>query len=431
MDGTPAPAGGPVRPGERAPGPDLARGFMLLLIALANTPWYLYGAEQADTGGHPVDGSAADRVVQFAMLLAVDGRVYPMFACLFGYGLMRIYDRQVEAGASPRGAAAVVRRRNLWLLVFGVVHAALLFFGDVLGAYGLLGLVLGWLLLRRSELAMRVTASVLVGLVAALWLFSALGAAMGPFVPESAAAGTEQAGMPGFLRASFGEDDYLASVGERLVAWAVSVPFQSLTLVMPAAMALGMVLGRRRVLEYPDRHLRLLVWTAVAGIGAAWLSGLPEALAHTGLVELRDPFGALAAVRQFSGVFGGAGYVALFGLIGHAVARRRRRGPVTVAVMAVGKRSLSCYLAQSVVSAPLLAAWGLGLGAHVDSAVAALFAAAVWLLTLAGACALERADRRGPAEALLRRLVYRGGAESAGGQTAGGGAPESGDGTRY
>ncbi len=35
-----------------------------------------------------------------------------------------------------------------------------------------------------------------------------------------------------------------------------------------------------------------------------------------------------------------------------------------------------------------------------------LFAFAVWLVTVAGAYALERAGRRGPAEAVLRRLMY-------------------------
>ena len=77
-----------------------------------------------------------------------------------------------------------------------------------------------------------------------------------------------------------------------------------------------------------------------------------------------------------------------------------------VAVTAVGKRSLSCYLAQSVICAPALAAWGLGLGETFGSAAAALFAIGVWLVTLMLAYLQERADQRGPAEVLLRRLVY-------------------------
>ena len=73
---------------------------------------------------------------------------------------------------------------------------------------------------------------------------------------------------------------------------------------------------------------------------------------------------------------------------------------------AVGERSLSCYLTHSLLFSPVLAAWGLGLGARLSSATMALFAVAVWLVTVFAAYALEQAGRRGPAEVLLRRLVY-------------------------
>ena len=106
--------------------------------------------------------------------------------------------------------------------------------------------------------------------------------------------------------------------------------------------------------------------------------------------------------------------MALFGLIGHRMHPRgtSRPGRSASAVTAVGKRSLSCYLVQSVICAPLLAAWGLGLGGTFGSAAVALFAVGVWLLTVVLAYLQERAGQRGPAEVLLRRLVYpRGGAD--------------------
>ena len=59
-----------------------------------------------------------------------------------------------------------------------------------------------------------------------------------------------------------------------------------------------------------------------------------------------------------------------------------------------------------MLCAPLLSAWGFGLGAVLGSAQLALFAIGVWLVTVIVAYALERAGRRGPAEVLLRRLVY-------------------------
>ncbi|QBI53823.1 DUF418 domain-containing protein [Streptomonospora litoralis] len=406
MDAIRDPARGPVRPDERAPAPDLARGFMLLLIALANTPWYLYAAQQAGTVAHPADGSAVDRVVQFAMLTAVDGRILPMFALLFGYGLIRLYDRQREAGTRIKAAAAVVQRRNLWLLVLGFAHAALLFTGDILAAYGLTGLVLGWLLLRRSERAMRVTAAVLVGLSLALLLILGLSAAAATLIP--AGGGEQAAGSPGFFYDSFSEPGYFASIGPRILGWLFLLPLTVLMPVIPAMIALGMAIGRLRVLERTEHYRGLLAWTAAIGIGGAWLCGLPEALVHVGLVDASETVAlSLGGVRQMSGVLGGPGYVALFGLVGDALARRARRGAGVVAVAAVGKRSLSCYLAQSVICAPLLAAWGLGLGAQLGSATMALFAVGVWLVTLVGAYGLERAGRRGPAEALMRRLVYR------------------------
>ncbi|GMA30014.1 DUF418 domain-containing protein [Litorihabitans aurantiacus] len=112
-------------------------------------------------------------------------------------------------------------------------------------------------------------------------------------------------------------------------------------------------------------------------------------------------------LQTVTGMCAGLGYVALFGLLTVRIQRRGRApGRVVWALQAVGKRSLSCYLAQSVLVAPLLSAWGLGLGAHLGSAGAAAIAVAVWLVILVGACALERAGRRGPAEVLLRRLSY-------------------------
>lgn len=68
---------------------------------------------------------------------------------------------------------------------------------------------------------------------------------------------------------------------------------------------------------------------------------------------------------------------------------------------------MSCDLAHSLMFASLLAAWGLGLGEHLTSATMVLFAVGVWLVTVAGAYALERAGRQGPVETVLRRLVYR------------------------
>jgi uncharacterized membrane protein YeiB len=132
-------------------------------------------------------------------------------------------------------------------------------------------------------------------------------------------------------------------------------------------------------------------------------------LNHLGVLGVPDQVAwVFLATLGPTGLWGGLGYVALFALIAHRISQRgaassRRK---VEAVTAVGRRSLSCYLAQSVICAPILSAWGLGLGASLTSTTMALFAIAVWLVTALLADAAERRRIRGPAEVLLRRLVY-------------------------
>ena len=137
------------------------------------------------------------------------------------------------------------------------------------------------------------------------------------------------------------------------------------------------------------------------------MGALPHALAHLGVIRgLQEVLWGFAPWQMLTGLTGGLGYVAVFGLIG-ARAEGRPPGPLSAAVAATGRRSMTSYLLQSVLCAPLLAAWGLGLGDVLHSSTMLLFGLAVWLVTVAIAVWLERCGDRGPAESALRRLTYR------------------------
>ncbi|KDN79601.1 hypothetical protein DF19_29835 [Streptomyces olindensis] len=402
---------GAVRPGERALAPDLARGIMLLGIVLSNTAFHLWAARRGPSGWQPVDGPWLDHAVQFTMITALDLRIYPLFAFLFGYGMMQLYLRQTAAGTDGRDAARILRRRSLWLIVIGLTHAALLMSGDIIGFYGVLSLILGLAFLRRGERAL--TWWIRIG-VALLLLVSA-GPVVSALLRGELGALGDAGAEPGFTAYAPDEENWLTAAGIRLrTGLFVTFAAAPLTLVGGGYVLflLGFRAARRRVLEEPGRHRTLLRLTAVLGIAIGWLGALPAALAHTGVLHVPDDMqsesGALTVLRDVTGNAAGLGYVAAVALFAHWwTTRRPRRGATAVAaVTAVGKRSLCCYLAHSLLFAPVLAAWGLGLGAHLGSATMALFALAVWLVTVAGAYALERAGRRGPAEVLLRRLMY-------------------------
>jgi uncharacterized membrane protein YeiB len=133
-----------------------------------------------------------------------------------------------------------------------------------------------------------------------------------------------------------------------------------------------------------------------------------HALQHISVLPVPDHGSwVFSATPPLTGLLGGLGYVALFGPIAATwrdVARPSDRSPPAVA--AVGKRSLSAYLAQSVIFGPAAVCLGQGLGAFLGSAGAAALAIATWSATVPGCSPLERHGRRGPAEWLLRRLAY-------------------------
>ncbi|MFI9550391.1 DUF418 domain-containing protein [Nonomuraea endophytica] len=369
---------------ERALTPDLARGLMLLLIALAHAHMYLSG-HATGFRGYALDSGALDRLVAGTQILLVDGRALPMFAALFGYGLVRLADRQLATGRSWTQVRKVLRRRSLWLLAFGFCHALLLFFGDILGAYGLVGLVLVGFVRRADRSVLRAAA---VGLVLHVVVMFGFG-----LLTVSAPKGDTPAAMA----------DPIAALVMRLIGWIGMTPTYFAASVVPAFL-FGIWAARRRVLEDPAAHRDLLTRVAVVGTAVAVAGGAPLVLVDTGLWMPSDLVAVSAyALHSVSGIAGGLAYAAIVGLVaGHL----RHGGPVVKALAACGQWSLTCYLLQSVVFVALFAPYAGGLGTRVGDAAASGIAVLTWLSTVALAALLAPGGRRGPAETALRRLTY-------------------------
>lgn len=380
---TTAPDPGATPTAARALAPDLARGGMLLLIALANVHTYLY-AQGAGVRTYPDGLDPVDRVVTLVQMLLVDGRAYPLFALLFGYGVTQLAWRRAQLGLPAGAVEKLVRRRGLVMIGIGSVHGVLLFSGDIVGAYGLVAVVLAVALVSGSDRTLLTIAAAGMGFGALLSLLSGLP------LPEEAAD----------VR-SVAVADPLGALALRAVEWLLNgLLVQALAVF--GMVALGVWAARRRLLDDPAAHRALLTRVAAVGILAAVLLGLPFALAAAELVS--PPVGLLvvgAGLHTVGGFAGGVGYAAAFGLLALG-----SRGTAARALVACGQRSLSCYLAQSVAFAALLPAWTLGLGARATVAQAALLAVGTWAVVLVVAVASERAGLRGPAEVLLRRLTY-------------------------
>ena len=424
----------------RYPAPDVARGFMLLLIALANAPfWMVLLRTRAEVTG-------ADAVWMGLRAALVDHRSYPLFAMLFGFGLATMARRRIEAGprstaavaadadpavahasaadtataratrsgasaatditdtaaahrAAIAGARRLIRRRGLWMLVFAAVHGAL-FMGDIIGAYALIAIVLAGPIARRG----RRTQAVIGGLSAAVclgymlyigWFLSVGGVTVST---AGAAGGGVVGGIAEMLRGPL----YPAV---SLVLWAGGTMVTILTsLTLPAAL-LGVRLADTDLLTRPDRHRRALLVGGAAALAVGAVGALPRILPSLGIGVPARVTVVASALDVATGMVGACGWLALLAAWAGPGAGAPLRGARRL-LSAVGRRSMTVYVGQSLLFAlvfGLLARCG---APAPHQTTAALIGVAVWAV-LAGACAwMEHGGRtRGPLEILLRRAV--------------------------
>ncbi|MEU8223203.1 DUF418 domain-containing protein [Kribbella sp. NPDC048915] len=383
---------GPVSRRERALAPDLIRGAMLLLIGLANSANFAFaGQPGVESSPH-----GFERVLNFLKLTFVDARAYPVFAVMFGYGLVQLARRQRAAGATTSAVRRILLKRNAWLIAFGGVHASLLYFGDFLGAYGVVGIVCTLFLVNRGDKFHRIALVIWAAMAVEVLVVAGLAV-----LAVGNSSGPVQA-LTNSPNPSLAATSYVAGLADRLHEYPTHL---SSVLPFIVIVWLGIWAARKQLLENPATHRALLTRVAAGCLGITVAGGLPLAFVGAGWLHVDESaIGALNLLSHTSGMFGGPGYVALFGLL---VARiqNRRSLPIT-AISALGQRSLSGYLFQSVAWMALLAPFTLDLRFGSTAYTAALVAIGVWIASVVGAYAMSRRSYRGPAETLLRRLVY-------------------------
>jgi uncharacterized protein len=155
-----APSFTPVSSAERISSIDVVRGAALLGIALMNI--IFSGLPMAADWNPKVAGGATglNLAAFFVQYILFDGKMRGIFSLMFGAGSYYLIMRGESRGAGIK-AAEIYYRRTLWLMVFGVVHAYLIWHGDILYAYAVLGLVL-FPLHSLSPRALFMTACILV-----------------------------------------------------------------------------------------------------------------------------------------------------------------------------------------------------------------------------------------------------------------------------
>lgn len=148
---------------------DLARGIALLGVALVNV--HAFAAVWSSLYGLDLARSAADVVAETVNAMLFTHRSYPVLSFLFGAGLAWQWSHLPEPTRQPRHL-----RPRLWaLLAIGVAHGLLLWPGDVLTAYALMGLVIVALLKRSNRV---ILGAAIAAYVFTVLLYTSLGVGM-------------------------------------------------------------------------------------------------------------------------------------------------------------------------------------------------------------------------------------------------------------
>jgi len=383
---------------ERIPALDVLRGVAVAGILFANVLVFFGLVFLPPDRAAALPTAEADAVVRFLERILVEGKFYSIFSLLFGIG----FGLQLARGGEQ--ALPLFRRRLRILLAIGAAHAFLIWSGDILMLYALLGFILPWFA-RKSDRALLRWIVILLAIPILLYA-AALGiwTLVGPGNTPSAAA-TPAGILAIFERMGTGgvKDAFLGNLLMVAGRWADLFATMRFPKVL-GMFVLGLWTARAGLAVSPASHRPLLVRVCLLG----WAIGLPANLVAAWAAHhwpyLPPGGGALLGVAMQAVGFPmlALGYAATVGLL---VVDRRR---LIMRFAPLGRMALTNYLMHSVLCVVLSYGFGLGLWWRIGASTAVAIAAAIVAVQIPLSAWWLSRYRFGPVEWIWRRFTYAG-----------------------
>ncbi|WP_409274337.1 DUF418 domain-containing protein [Neobacillus sp. SCS-31] len=377
----------PTVEGNRITSLDAMRGFAIIGIYLVN----MLSFHSPYVFIEPLEwwGKGIDRIAYMFIDVFAQASFYPLFSMLFGYGLMLMRERAIGRGANFTVFAA---RRLAFLLAVGMVHAFLIWPGDILITYACVGLLLLFFLrfsgkaLLILALAMYTIPNLLLGLLLLL------ADVAGPIVNlwETYKADAQHA------LAVYGNGSFREITEMRISEWNFLNSPETIPITLFSILPLflfGAAVAKLRWLEESVRHLKKF---KVAAFGLLLPAMALKTLPYYGWegysVEFfQDFFGGPLLALSYAGmiVLGAGKFEAVSGSLAY-----------------VGRMSMTNYLFQSILSTFIFYGYGLGLYGKVSAAQGTLLVFAVFFLQIAVSSMWMKKYRYGPVEWMWRSFTY-------------------------
>jgi uncharacterized protein len=384
--------------GDRKRALDVLRGFALFGILLMNVPGY--GLISASYVNPVAQGELAtgDWLAWAFTHVFVEQKFMTLFSLLFGVGILMAAERRVASDLSPWPAFL---RRSGMLLLLGLAHAYLIWYGDVLTTYVLAGVLA--MAMRKSKVkTLLVVGTALLALPS---LYSILLGLSYESFPQEIKRDLAMAWTPGVEAVAQERAAYLSGwLGQmpRRISDALTLEtlFMATVFFWRAAglMLIGMALYRLGFMDASrssGEFRRLSLLTLPLGF----------ALVAIGIVsnEIYDWHVSFSMFlgNQFNywgSVLIAIGYLAVVSLL-----IRSQRLPGVVSVLAkTGKMTLTLYLLMSVLGTFLFYGHGFGYYDQLGRMTLLLITPVFWAIELFIVAIWLRRFKHGPAEALMR-----------------------------
>ncbi|KQS48995.1 MULTISPECIES: DUF418 domain-containing protein [unclassified Sphingomonas] len=388
---------------------DLIRGVAVMGILASNIAAFGFPEFAYMTPASMGAPSTPDLIAWTTTFIVIDGKMRGLFSFLFGASMLLVIDRAEASGEDP---ATVHLRRMAWLFVFGIAHLYLLWWGDILAHYAMVGalaymfagLPVRWMIgVGLACIAFQTVE--LTTLVA--YTFDLHGAAHRPGATARVITNwqllADQFGQPS--PASVTRELAIGRGGWRhLVAWRwthAAGPITSLTATGPETlgfMLFGMA-GLRSGFLTGEWSRRRYTVIAVVGIGLGWIC-----YAAIAAFDIAHGFDARYVALSWLALATPLRPLTIMGYAAAIILLARPGGWLTTRVAAAGRMAFSNYLGTTVLCTTLFYGYGFGLYGALSRAQLYLVVVPICLLMLLWSKPWLDRFRYGPLEWLWRSL---------------------------
>jgi uncharacterized protein len=393
----------PISSNERIEILDVLRGLAVGGILIGNMQWFsAYGMmPEALAAQAPL----ADRITHFLVHFFVEGKFYSIFSFLFGFGFALQIARAQERGDAQ---AALFKRRLFWLLVIGLLHAYLIWAGDILSVYALMGFVLLLFRTKTNEALLKWAFALMVMPILSYILLYIL---FTSFVTPEALAGikTMQIDMWNNTVQTVPNSGYLEIISgfnlNYIVGRYMGLIFDMRLPKILAMFLLGFYAYRRGFFQNISDHQpfirRVLVYGLVLGlVGNAAMAALAgkEAAFPPSLAGIGGVIGYSFGVPALA-----LGIIALVATLWQKDLSHR----LLAFLAPVGRMALTNYLLQSLICVFIFYGFGFGLYGRVGAFRSTLIAISIFLFQILISALWLKYFAYGPMEWIWRQLTYR------------------------